>query len=83
MNKSLSKKIIDKEELICNRFSTIDNDKYNHIIMDNYGIPIIRNGLITDFRLNENQYINVKKLKNNSNFITVKNFDNKDQNLIT
>ena len=83
INKSLSKKNINKEELINKTFSTIDNDKYNNIIMDNYGIPIIRNGLITDFRLNDNQYINVKKLKNNSNFITVKNFDQSDQNLNT
>ena len=83
INNSLSKKSNINDLLFHKRFANIENDKYNNIIMDNYGIPIISNGLVNDFRLNENQYINVKLLKNNSKFITVKNFDQIDQNLIT
>jgi len=62
------------------KLSTIDFDKYNNIIMDNYGTPI--NGNSNEFNLNKNQYISVKKCNNDSNYITVKNFDNSDQNLI-
>jgi len=65
-----------------NKLSTIDIDKYNHIMMDNYGTPIKNNGNTNDFKLNNNQYISVKKGNNDSNYITVKNFDNNDQNLI-
>jgi len=64
------------------RLSSVDIDNYNHIIMDNYGIPINSASLLNDYRLNENQYIKVKKDQNNINMITVKNFDNSDQNLI-
>jgi len=64
------------------RLSSVDIDNYNHIIMDNYGIPINSSSLVNDYRLNENQYIKVKKDQNNINMITVKNFDNSDQNLI-
>ena len=71
-----------KDELIMNKLSTIDIDKYNHIMMDNYGTPIKNNGNTNDFKLNNNQYISVKKGNNDSNYITVKNFDNNDQNLI-
>ena len=83
LNKILSKKKINKEDLIRNRFANIENDKFNKIIMDNYGTPLSSVGLITDYRLNENQYIKVKKLNEKTNFITVKNIDNSDQNLIT
>jgi len=51
-------------------------------MMDNYGTPIKNNGNTNDFKLNNNQYISVKKGNNDSNYITVKNFDNNDQNLI-
>jgi len=83
LNKILYKKKINKEDLIRNRFANIENDKFNNIIMDNYGTPLSSVGLITDYRLNENQYIKVKKLNEKTNFITVKNIDNSDQNLIT
>ena len=82
VNNSLSKIKFNKEELIMKRLSSVDIDNYNHIIMDNYGIPINSSSLVNDYRLNENQYIKVKKLQNNMNLITVKNFDNSDQNLI-
>jgi len=63
------------------RLSSVDIDKYNNIIMDNYGIPMLSNSIYNEYRLNENQYIKVKK-DQNTNYITVKNFDNTDQNLI-
>ena len=82
VNNSLSKKKFNKDDLILKRLSIVENDNYNHIIMDNYGEFMNSNGLITEYRLNENQYIKVKKDQNNMNLITVKNFDNSDNNLI-
>ena len=82
VNNSLSKKKFNKDDLILKRLSIVENDNYNHIIMDNYGDFMNSNGLITEYRLNENQYIKVKKVQNNMNLITVKNFDNSDNNLI-
>jgi len=63
------------------RLSSVDIDKYNNIIMDHYGIPMLSNSIYNEYSLNENQYIKVKK-DQNTNYITVKNFDNTDQNLI-
>jgi len=70
------------DDLIMKRLSSIENDKFNKIIMDNYGETIAINALTTDYSLNTNQYLSVKKGTNNTNYITVKNFDNTDHNLI-
>jgi len=72
----------NKDELIMKRLSSIENDKYNNIIMDNYGETISINDLTTDYTLNSKHYLSVKKGSNNTNYITVKNFDNTDNNLI-
>jgi len=84
MDNLLSKNnsICNKEDLIMKRLSSIENDKYNNIIMDNYGETISINDLTTDYYLNSNQFLSVKKGNNNTNYITVKNFDNSDNNLI-
>jgi len=84
MDNLLSKNnsIFNKEELIMKRLSSIENDKYNNIIMDNYGETISINDLTTEYTLNSNQFLSVKKGTNNTNYITVKNFDNSDNNLI-
>jgi len=68
--------------LITERLNSIDNDKYNNIIMDNYGDPIYINEITTNYNLNSYQYLSVKKLNEKTNFITVKNLDNSDHNII-
>ena len=73
---------INNNNLIKERLSSIENDSYSNILMDNYGTPIYNNGLTTDYSLNNYQYLSVKYDSNNTNFITVKNFDNSDNNLI-
>jgi len=73
---------LNKDDVIMKRLSSIDNDSYSNILMDNYGEIINSNPLTTDYYLNSNQYLSVKKGSNNTNFITVKNLDNSDQNII-
>ena len=72
---------INKDDLIMKRLSIIENDIYSNIIMDNYGEIISSNGISTEYTLNSNQFLSVKKA-NNTNFITVKNIDNSDQNIM-
>jgi len=73
---------INNQDLIQERLNSIENDKYSNILMDNYGTPISNNGITTDYTLNNDQYLSVKYDSNNTNIITVKNFDNSDNNLI-
>jgi len=73
---------INNHDLIMKRISSIDIDIYQNIIMDNYGVPIVIDDTSTKYILNSYQYLSVKKLNDCTNFITVKNFDNSDQNLI-
>jgi len=73
---------LNKDDVIMKRLSSIENDTYSNILMDNYGEIINSNPLTTDYYLNSNQYLSVKKGSNNTNFITVKNLDNSDQNII-
>jgi len=73
---------LNKDDVIMKRLSSIEFDNYSNILMDNYGEIINSNPLTTDYYLNSNQYLSVKKGNNNTNFITVKNLDNSDQNII-
>jgi len=79
---SKKKSNINNQDLIQERLNSIENDKYSNILMDNYGTPISNNGITTDYTLNNDQYLSVKYDSNNTNIITVKNFDNSDNNLI-
>ena len=72
---------INKDDLIMKRLSIIENDSYSNIIMDNYGEIISSNAISTEYYLNSNQFLSVKKA-NNTNFITVKNVDNSDHNIM-
>jgi len=52
--------------------------------MNNYGEPIIINGLVTAYKINNNESIIVQKGNNDSNFITVKNLNSsEDKHIIT
>jgi len=79
---NLSKKRSNIDDLIIKRLTI--NDNYNNIIMNNYGEPIIINGLLTAYKINNNESIVVKKMINDSNFITVKNLNSsEDKHIIT
>ena len=66
---------VNIDDLIMKRLSNFDNLKYNNILMDNYGVPIFNNGLITAYKLDDNQAIYVKKGDNDTNYITIKNLN--------
>jgi len=77
---SKNKSNVNIDELIMKRLSNFDNLKYNNILMDNYGEPIITNGLVTGYKLDDNQAIFVKKGDNDTNYIIIKdlNLDESD-----
>jgi len=52
--------------------------------MNNYGDPIIINGLVTSYKINNNESIMVHKGINDTNFIKVKNLNTyDDKHIIT
>ena len=79
---NLSKKRSNIDDLIIKRLTI--NDNYNNILMNNYGDPIIINGLVTSYKINNNESILLHKGINDTNFIKVKNLNTyDDKHIIT
>jgi len=75
---SKKKSNVNIDDLIMKRLSNLENVKYNNIIMNNYGKPIIINGLVTGYIIDNNHAIIVQKGNNDTNYINIKDLNLSD-----